>query len=149
MSMKEERWDSVIDTNLKSIYAVTRPAIRGMMKKRWGRIINITSISGQVGQVGQTNYAASKAGVIGFTKSLAREIASRNVTVNAVAPGYIPTDINADLADEFTTMAVEHTPLGRPGTPEEVAWAVAFLAAERSGFITGQVLSVNGGMAMV
>lgn len=148
MSMKEEEWDAVINTNLKSVYTVTRAALRGMLKNRWGRIINITSIVGLTGQAGQTNYAASKAGIIGFTKSLAREVASRNITVNAVAPGFIPTALTDVLSEEQRNTIISNTPMGRMGTPEEIAWAVAFLAAERSDFITGQVLTVDGGLVM-
>jgi 3-oxoacyl-[acyl-carrier protein] reductase len=149
MTMKEEDWDTVIDTNLKSVYTVTRAALRGMVKNRWGRIINVSSVVGLTGQAGQSNYAASKAGIIGFTKSLAREVASRNITVNAVAPGFIPTALTDVLNDEQRQAILQGTPMGRMGTPAEVAWAVAFLAAERSGFITGQVLTVDGGLVMI
>lgn len=148
MSMKEEEWDGVLETNLKSVFAVSKAAIRGMLKKRWGRIINLTSVVGISGQAGQTNYAASKAGIIGFTKSLAREVASRNITVNAVAPGFIPTALTHVLNEEQRNGILANTPLGRMGTPEEVAWAVAFLASERSAFITGHVLTVDGGLVM-
>lgn len=148
MSMKEEDWDAVVDTNLKSVYAVTKAALRGMLRSRWGRIINISSVVGLSGQAGQSNYAASKAGLIGFSKSLAREVASRNITVNVVAPGFIPTALTDVLSEEQRAGIISNTPLGRMGTPEEVAWAVAFLAADRSGFITGQVLTVDGGLVM-
>ena len=149
MTMSEEAWDTVIETNLRSVYAVSRAAVRGMIRKRWGRIINITSVVGLTGQAGQCNYAASKAGIIGFTKSLAREVASRNVTVNAVAPGFVPTALTDALTDEHHEEIIKATPLGRMGTPEEVAWTVAFLASERSGFITGQVITVDGGLVMM
>lgn len=148
MTMKEDEWDVVINTNLKSVYAVSKAALRGMIRKRWGRIINITSVVGISGQAGQANYAASKAGVIGFTKSLAREVASRNITVNAVAPGFIPTALTDVLPAEMREQILRDTPLGRMGTAEEVAWAVAFLADERSSFITGHVLTVDGGLVM-
>ena len=148
MTMKEDDWDVVINTNLRSVYAVTKAAIRGMIKQKSGRIINITSVVGISGQAGQANYAASKAGIIGFTKSLAREVASRNITVNAVAPGFIPTSLTEVLTEEQKATILANTPVGRMGTPEEVAWAVAFLAAERSGFITGHVLTVDGGLVM-
>jgi 3-oxoacyl-[acyl-carrier protein] reductase len=149
LSMSEDQWDEVITTNLRSVYAVSRAALRGMIRKRWGRIINITSVVGLTGQAGQSNYAASKAGIIGFTKSLAREVASRNITVNAVAPGFIPTALTDVLNEEQRAGIIANTPMGRMGTPEEVAWAVSFLAAERSGFITGQVLTVDGGLVMM
>ena len=148
MSMKEEDWDTVVDTNLKSVYAVTKAALRGMLRSRWGRIINISSVVGLSGQAGQANYAASKAGIIGFSKSLAREVASRNITVNVVAPGFIPTSLTNVLSEEQRDEIIRNTPVGRMGTPEEIAWAVAFLAAKRSAFITGQVLTVDGGLVM-
>lgn len=148
MTMKEDDWDTVINTNLRSVYTVTKAAIRGMIRQKRGRIINITSVVGISGQAGQSNYAASKAGSIGFTKSLAREVASRNITVNAVAPGFIPTALTDVLTVEQREAILTNTPLGRMGTPDEVAWAVAFLASERSGFITGHVLSVDGGLVM-
>jgi 3-oxoacyl-[acyl-carrier protein] reductase len=149
LSMSEEDWDGVIDTNLKSVFAVSKAALRGMLRKRWGRIINVTSVVGLTGQAGQSNYAASKAGIIGFTKSLAREVASRNITVNAVAPGFIPTALTNVLSQEQHDTIIRNTPMGRMGTAEEVAWAIAFLASERSGFITGQVLTVDGGLVMM
>lgn len=149
LSMKESDWDTVIETNLKSVYNVTKATLRGMLRQRWGRVVNITSVVGLAGQAGQSNYAASKAGIIGFTKSLAREVGSRNITVNAVAPGFIPTALTNVLSDEQREATISQTPIGRLGTAEEVAWAVAFLAAERSGFITGQVLTVDGGLVMM
>jgi 3-oxoacyl-[acyl-carrier protein] reductase len=148
MTMKEDDWDVVINTNLRSVYTVSKAAIRGMVRQKWGRIINITSVVGLSGQAGQANYAASKAGIVGFTKSLAREVASRNITVNAVAPGFIPTALTDILTEEQKSAILANTPVGRMGTPEEVAWGVAFLATERAGFITGHVLSVDGGLVM-
>ena len=148
MTMKEDDWDVVINTNLRSVYTVSKAAIRSMIRQKWGRIINITSVVGLSGQAGQANYAASKAGIIGFTKSLAREVASRNITVNAVAPGFIPTALTDALTEEQKSAILSSTPVGRMGTPAEVAWAVAFLATERAGFITGHVLSVDGGLVM-
>lgn len=148
MTMKEDDWDVVVNTNLRSVYTVSKAAIRSMIRQKWGRIINITSVVGLSGQAGQANYAASKAGIIGFTKSLAREVASRNITVNAVAPGFIPTALTGVLTEEQKSAILSNTPVGRMGTPEEVAWAVAFLATARAGFITGHVLSVDGGLVM-
>lgn len=146
--MKEADWDLVLDTNLKGAFHCTKAAQRPMMRQRYGRIINITSVSGLAGNAGQANYAAAKAGLIGFTKSVAKEVGSRGITVNAVAPGYVPTDLTADLPAELVSEAINRTPLGRAGTPEDIAYAVAFLASEEAGFITGQVLSVDGGLAM-
>jgi 3-oxoacyl-[acyl-carrier protein] reductase len=148
MQMKEEDWDLVLQTNLSSVYHCSKAVIRPMMKKRSGRIINVTSVVGLAGQAGQTNYAASKAGIIGFTKSLAREVGSRNITVNAVAPGYIPTALTNVLPEEQTQSIVQNTPLGRMGTLEDVAAAVMFLVSDEASFITGQVLSVDGGLVM-
>ncbi len=149
MMMKEEDWDLVLTTNLKSTFNCSKAAVRHMMRKRYGRIIVISSIAGQMGNPGQTNYSASKAGQIGFTKALAREVATRGITVNAVAPGYVDTDINVDMPEEAKAAILNLTPLGRTGTPTEIAYAVAFLADERASYITGQVLAVDGGMAMM
>lgn len=148
MIMKEEDWDTVIDTNLKSAWNVCKAAVRGMVRKRYGRIINITSVSGITGQAGQTNYSASKAGMIGLTKSLAREVANRNITVNAVAPGFVPTDLTADLPGDLKDQLLNAIPLQRWGTVEEVAHAVAFFASDEASYITGQVLAVDGGLVM-
>jgi 3-oxoacyl-[acyl-carrier protein] reductase len=148
MRMKDEEWDEILDTNLKSVFRLCRILVRDMMKAREGRIINVTSVSGEMGNPGQTNYAAAKAGVIGFSKSLAREIASRNVTVNCVAPGFIETDMTRDLPEAQRVQYAQHVPLGRFGTGEEVAAAVAFLAWPQAGYITGATIDVNGGILM-
>ncbi|MBI1878200.1 MAG: 3-oxoacyl-[acyl-carrier-protein] reductase [Chloroflexi bacterium] len=148
MTMKDEDWDLVLRTNLSSTYFCSKAAVRPMMKKRNGRIINITSVVGLAGQAGQTNYAASKAGIIGFTKSLAKEVGSRNITVNAVAPGFVPTALTEVLPEEMIKSAIANTPLGRLGTVEDVANAVLFLASDEAAFITGQVLTVDGGLVM-
>lgn len=148
MRMKRADWDAVLQTNLTSAYLCIQQVISSMLKQRWGRIINITSVFGQMGQAGQANYAASKAGLIGLTMAIAREIGSRNITCNAVAPGFIETAMTATLGDEFKQNAVKQIPLGRVGSPEDVAGAVAFLASDEASYITGHVLSVNGGMLM-
>lgn len=148
MMMSEEDWDLVQDTNLKSTFNCSKAAVRHMMRKRYGRIINITSVSGQMGNAGQTNYSASKAGQIGFTKALAREVATRNITVNAVAAGYIDTEIWAGVPEEMRQAAMGLIPLGRKGLPEEVAYLTAFLASDQAAYITGQAIGIDGGMAM-
>lgn len=148
MRMKKADWDAVLNTNLTSAYLCTQQAIGSMLKERWGRIINITSVFGQMGQAGQANYAASKAGLIGLTMAIAREVGSRNITCNAVAPGFIETAMTSGLSEELKQSALKMIPLGRVGTPEEVANCVAFLASEEAGYITGHVLNVNGGMLM-
>lgn len=148
MRMKRSDWDAVLQTNLTSAYLSIQAAIGSMLKQRWGRIINITSVFGQTGQAGQANYAASKAGLIGLTMAIAREVGSRNITCNAVAPGFIETAMTAGLGDEFKQSAVKQIPLGRVGTSDDVAAAVAFLASDEASYITGHVLNVNGGMLM-
>lgn len=148
LRMKRADWDSVLQTNLTGAFLCTQAALASMLRQRWGRIINITSIFGQIGQVGQANYSASKAGLIGFTMSMAREVASRNITVNAVAPGYIETAMTQDLSAELKSKVSEMIPLGRSGSDMDVAHAVKFLASEEAGYITGHVLNVNGGMLM-
>jgi 3-oxoacyl-[acyl-carrier protein] reductase len=148
MRMKRADWDAVLQTNLTSAYLCTQAVISSMLKQRWGRIINITSVFGQMGQAGQANYSASKAGLIGLTMAIAREVGSRNITCNAVAPGFIETAMTAGLSEEFKQTAVKQIPLGRVGASEDVAGAVAFLASDDASYITGHVLSVNGGMLM-
>lgn len=149
LRMEEADWDAVLDVNLKGAFNCSKAVVRPMMKQRYGRIVNISSVSGQAGQAGQTNYSASKAGLIGFTKALAREVASRLITVNAVAPGFIPTSLTNDLSEDLKKSILGATPIGRMGKPEEIAAAVAFLASEEAAYITGQVLAVDGGMAMM
>jgi 3-oxoacyl-[acyl-carrier protein] reductase len=148
MRMKEEEWDAIIDTNLSSVYRVCKACLRGMMKARGGRIVNIASVVGSSGNAGQTNYAAAKAGMMGFTKSLAREVGSRGITVNCVAPGFIDTDMTRELPEEQRAALLNGIPLGRLGRPEEIAQAVLFLASDAASYITGETLHVNGGMYM-
>ncbi len=148
IQMKEEDFDAVVGTNLKGAWVAIQAATKPMMKQRWGRIVNIASVVGQMGNAGQSNYVSAKAGLLGLTKSVARELASRNVTVNAVTPGYIETDMTAGLSDEVKLEFTKQIPLGRMGTPSDIAAAVAFLASEEAGYVTGQTLSVNGGMLM-
>src|SRR5919202_2023993 len=148
LRLKDEDWDAVLDANLRGAFAAIRAATRGMMKRRWGRIINISSVVGIMGNKGQANYAASKAGLIGLTKSVAQELASRNILCNAVAPGFIETDMTAAMTDEAKKGLTGQIPLERLGTPEDIAGAVAFLASEHAAYITGQVLVVDGGMVM-
>lgn len=148
MRMKTEDFTRLLQTNLVSAFLCTRAALRGMLKARWGRIVNVSSISGIVGQTGQANYAASKAGLIAFTKSTAREVATRNITANVVAPGYIPTELTANVSQDFKDYYLRITPLGRYGTPEEVAAAIGFFCSPEAGYITGQTLAVDGGITM-
>ena len=148
MRMKRADWDAVLNTNLTSAFCCIQQVIPSMLKQRWGRIINIASVFGQMGQAGQANYAASKAGLIGLTMAMAREVASRNITSNAIAPGFIETSMTAVLSDEFKQGAVKQIPLGRVGTPADIANAVVFLASDEASYITGHVLNVNGGMLM-
>ncbi len=148
MMMKDDQWQDVLETNLTSIFRLSKAVLRKMMKAKRGRIINIGSVVGSTGNPGQTNYAATKAGILGFTKSLAREIGSRNITVNAVAPGFIDTDMTRELSDEQRSALVEQIPLNRLGDPQDIANAVAFLAGPKAAYITGETLHVNGGMYM-
>jgi 3-oxoacyl-[acyl-carrier protein] reductase len=148
MRMKEEEWLAIIDTNLTSVYRLSKACLRGMMKARFGRIINIASVVGASGNPGQTNYSAAKAGIFGFSKSLAREVGSRGITVNAVAPGFIDTDMTRELPDEQRKALLDTIPLGRLGSPQEIAAVVAFLASNAAGYVTGETLHVNGGMYM-
>lgn len=146
LRMPEEAWDNVINTNLRGVYLCTRFALRSMVSQGWGRVINIASIAGLTGNVGQSNYAASKGGIIAFTKSLARELGSRNITVNAIAPGFITTEMTEQLSAELKSSILSHVALGRFGTPEDVAELVAFLSSDRAGYITGQVINIDGGV---
>ena len=148
MRMKDDDWSAVLDTNLTSVFRLSRAVLRSMMKARWGRIINVTSVVGSSGNAGQANYAAAKAGVSGMSRALARELGSRNITVNCVAPGFIDTDMTRALAESQTTALLQQIPLGRLGSPEDIAHAVAFLSGPQAGYITGTTLHVNGGMYM-
>jgi 3-oxoacyl-[acyl-carrier protein] reductase len=148
MRMKDDEWQDIMDTNLTPVFRLSRAVIRGMMKARWGRIINIASVVGAMGNAGQTNYAAAKAGLMGFTRSLAREVGSRGITVNCVAPGFIDTDMTKDLPEAQRAALVQNIALGRLGAPQDIANAVAFLAADTAGYVTGNTLHVNGGMYM-
>jgi 3-oxoacyl-[acyl-carrier protein] reductase len=149
MQMKEDEWDTVVNTNLKGVYNCCKAAVRPMLRARaGGRIINISSVSGLTGQVGQTNYSASKAGIIGFSNALAKELGSRQVTVNTIAPGYVPTELSGTLSDEYKDAFLQMTPLGRFGSPEDIAAAVAFLASDDASYITGVCLRVDGGLAI-
>ncbi|KDC19908.1 3-oxoacyl-[acyl-carrier-protein] reductase [Bordetella bronchiseptica E014] len=148
MRMKDDDWSAVIDTNLAAVFRLSRAVLRGMMKARWGRIINITSVVGASGNAGQANYAAAKAGVAGMARALARELGSRNITVNCVAPGFIDTDMTRILGEDQTAALLQQIPLGRLGAPADIAHAVAFLAGPQAGYITGTTLHVNGGMYM-
>jgi 3-oxoacyl-[acyl-carrier protein] reductase len=148
MRMKPEEWDDVIDTNLSALYRVTKACLRGMTKARWGRIVNITSVVGSMGNIGQSNYAATKAGAEGFSRALARELGSRSVTVNCIAPGFIDTDMTRELSDDQRNLMLGQIPLGRLGAPEEIAALVAFLCSDAAAYITGETVHVNGGMHM-
>ncbi len=148
LRMKDVEWDEVMETNLRAVFRLSRAVMRGMMKARWGRIVNITSVVAAAGNAGQVNYAAAKAGVVGMARSLARELGSRNITVNCVAPGFIDTDMTRALSDEQRGGLLGQIPLGRLGVPEDIASAVAYLASEEAGYVTGTVLHVNGGMYM-
>lgn len=148
MRMKDEEWDDIMNTNLRPIYKISKRCLRAMTKARWGRIINITSVVGVMGNAGQTNYSAAKAGVIGFSKSLAREVGVRGITVNSIAPGFIDTDMTSGLSDEHKDTLLQNVPVKRLGQPEEIAAAARFLASPDAGYITGETLNVNGGMYM-
>jgi 3-oxoacyl-[acyl-carrier protein] reductase len=146
LRMSEEDWDKVIEVDLKSVFLCTKAVLRYMLKARWGRIVSLSSIAGLVGNPGQANYSSAKAGIIGFTRTAAREVGSHGITVNAIAPGFIETDMTSCMKEELRQEIKRHIPLDRFGTPQDVAEAVAFLASEEAGYITGQVLSINGGM---
>ena len=148
MRMKEDEWQDVINTNLSALYRVSKACLRGMTKARWGRIVNITSVVGSMGNIGQSNYAATKAGAEGFSRALARELGSRSITVNCVAPGFIDTDMTRDLPEEQRELLQQQIPLGRLGAPEEIAALVSFLCSDAAGYITGETVHINGGMHM-
>lgn len=148
MRMKEDDWDTVLDTNLRSVFRLSKAVLRGMMKARWGRIVSISSVVGSTGSAGQVNYAAAKAGIEGFTRSLAREVGSRSITVNSIAPGFIDTDMTASLAEDYRAKLLAQIPLERLGQPKDIAEAVSFLVSDRAAYITGNTLHVNGGMYM-
>ncbi len=148
LRMKEEEWVSVVDTNLNGLYRIVKPALRSMIKARWGRLVSVSSVVAQMGNPGQSNYVASKAGIEGFTRALAQEVASRNITVNAIAPGFIETDMTAELSDDQVEHMLARIPLNRMGTTSEIAHAVAFLVSDQASYITGVTLSVNGGLHM-
>ncbi len=148
LRMSEEAWDRVMEVDLRGAYLTTKVALRPMVRQRWGRIVNVASVAGLVGNAGQANYAAAKAGLIGLTKSVAKEVALRNITANAIAPGLVETELTADLTEEQQQAVLQMTPLGRAATPEEIAPAVAFLASEEAGYITGAVLTIDGGLVM-
>ena len=148
MRMSEDEWHAIMDTNLTSIFRLTKACLRSMMKARWGRIVSVGSVVGSMGNAGQANYCAAKAGVVGFTKSLGREVASRNITANVVAPGFIQTDMTSDLGDDIKDALMQQIPAARMGSPEDIANAVGFLASEQAGYITGETLHVNGGLYM-
>lgn len=148
LRMSEAEWDRVVDTNLKGTFATTKAAVRAMLRQRWGRVINISSVAGIVGNPGQTNYAAAKGGIIAFTKAVAKEVASRNITANVVAPGFIDTEMTASLTEQQREEIVRMVALGRTGTPDDVAPAVVFLASDEAGYVTGHVLTVDGGLVM-
>lgn len=146
MRMKDEEWSDVIDTNLSAVYRLAKACLRGMTKARWGRIINISSVVGSMGNIGQSNYAATKAGMEGFARALSKEVGSRNITVNCVAPGFIDTDMTKDLAEDHKNLMLSQIPLGRLGQPQEIAAVVGFLAGDTGGYITGETIHVNGGL---
>jgi len=148
MRMKEHEWHDVIDTNLSALYRVSKACLRGMTKARWGRIVNVTSVVGSMGNIGQSNYAASKAGAEGFSRALARELGSRSVTVNCVAPGFIDTDMTRELSDDQRELMLANIPLSRLGEPQEIAALVSFLCSDKAGYITGETVHINGGMHM-